>query len=78
MMVYWTAKMWNLSRTSSILRNVETHLLIGETEEAITLLNNLRKHVDGEPHADRNDWILNNAARLQVRDLIDVLLSNLS
>jgi len=63
---------------NSILRNVETHLLIGETEEAITLLNNLRKHVDGEPHADRNDWILNNAARLQVRDLIDVLLSNLS
>jgi hypothetical protein len=63
---------------NSILRNVEGNLLSGETEEAITLLNNLRKHVDGESHADRNDWILDDAARLEVRDLIDLLLSNLS
>ncbi len=63
---------------NSILRDVEEHLLNGETEEAIRLLNNLRKHVDGDPHADKNDWILEDTARLQVRDLIDALLSNLS
>ncbi|MFX1363187.1 MAG: hypothetical protein ACFE7A_07015, partial [Promethearchaeota archaeon] len=61
-----------------ILDAVEEYLLTGETEEAIQLLTNLRKHVDGDSNADNNDWILADMARRQVRDLIDVLLNNLA
>jgi len=62
----------------NILDAVEEYLLTGETEEAIQLLTNLRMHVDGDPNADNNDWILDDTSRLQVRDLIDLLLNNLS
>jgi len=63
---------------NSILDDVEEYLLNGKTKEAIKLLQNLRMHVDGNPKADRDDWILDREARLQVRDLIDILLSNLA
>jgi hypothetical protein len=62
---------------TSILDNVERSLLDGKNNNALKLLNNLRKHVDGYPDADRNDWIADNTARLQVRDLIDILIGNL-
>jgi len=63
---------------NDILDDAEAYLLNGQNEDAITLLQNLRKHVDGDPNADRNDWILDNATRKQIRDLIDILLNNLS
>ncbi len=63
---------------NSILDEVENYLLDGQTNDALKLLKNLRRHVDGEPDADNNDWIFDNAARMQVRDLIDIITSNLS
>jgi hypothetical protein len=61
----------------SILDDVESYLLKGRKGDAIQLLKNLRTHVNGDPNADNNDWIVNNKARKQVRDLIDILLNNL-
>ena len=63
---------------TSILDDVESYLLDGQTSDALKLLKNLRRHVDGDPEADNNDWIIDNESRMQVRDLIDILISNLS
>jgi hypothetical protein len=59
---------------NSILDAVERHLLNGETERAIGLLQNLRRHMDG----GTDDWIIDTVARDQIRDLIDLLVGNLS
>jgi len=59
---------------NSILDDVEQFLLNGEMEEAIRLLQNLRRHVDG----GNNDWIVDIVVRDQIRDLIDLLIGNLS
>jgi sensor domain CHASE-containing protein len=62
----------------NMLNDVEGFLLEGQDGDAIRLLENLRSHVDGEPNADKTDWIIDNAARMRVRDLIDMLINNLS
>jgi len=62
----------------NMLNDVEGFLLEGQDGDAIRLLENLRSHVDGDPNADKTDWIIDNAARMRVRDLIDMLINNLS
>jgi hypothetical protein len=63
----------------SILDDVESAIAGGDVDEAIRKLENLRRHVDGcGAAADNNDWITDCAAQLQVRDLIDALIANLS
>ena len=68
----------HLNAILKIFDDVERHLLKGKTEQAIQLLQNLRKHVDGDPNADNNDWIVDNQSREQIRSLIDLLLTNIS
>ncbi len=62
----------------SILDDVERSLLTDRNGDAVKLLGNLRKHVDGDPNADNNDWINDDAGRGQVRDLMDILINNLA
>jgi hypothetical protein len=69
----------NGTAMSSILSDVEQNILAGNTAEAIQKLQNLRHRVDGCGAApDRNDWIVDCAAQLQVRALIDALIDNLT
>ncbi len=61
------------------LDNVEHQVAKGHIDVALNMLENLRKHVDGcGASADNNDWIIDCAAQIQVRDLIDLLVTNLS
>ncbi|MGW8179421.1 MAG: hypothetical protein ACWGQW_11775, partial [bacterium] len=62
----------------SILNDIEGFIVVGQDRDAIRLLGILRKNVDGDPNADKTDWIIDNAARMRVRDLIDMLINNLS
>ena len=58
----------------SILDDVEILLLNGEIEDGIRLVQNLRRKVDG----GNNDWLLNLEARAHLRQMIDLLLANLT
>ncbi len=61
------------------LDNVEHQVLMGHIDQALNMLDNLRKHVDGcGAAADNNDWIIDCAAQIEVRELIDLLIANLS
>jgi hypothetical protein len=62
---------------NSMLDDAESLLATGQNSEAIKLLRNLRKHVDGDPNPDKDDWIIDNAGRMEVRALIDILIANL-
>ena len=60
------------------LDNVEHQVALGHTAQALQMLDNLRKHVDGcGASADNNDWIIDCPAQLEVRALIDLLIANL-
>jgi hypothetical protein len=61
------------------LDNVEHQVAMGHIDVALKMLHNLRKHVDGcGAVADNNDWIIDCAAQTEVRELIDLLMANLS
>jgi hypothetical protein len=61
------------------LDNVEHQVAIGHVDQALTMLHNLRKHIDGcGASADNNDWIVDCPAQLHVRGLLDLLIDNLS
>jgi hypothetical protein len=61
------------------LDNVEHQVAMGHIGVALNMLDNLRKHVDGcGASADNTDWIIDCVAQVQVRDLIDLLIANLS
>lgn len=61
------------------LDNVEHQVAMGHSDVALKMLMNLRKHVDGcGATADNNDWIINCDGQMQVRDLLDLLIANLS
>lgn len=64
--------------TQGRLRNTEKSIDKGHTDQAIRKLDNLRGHVDGcGVTADRNDWIEDCDAQRCVRELIDLLITNL-
>lgn len=50
---------------------------LGHTDVAIKMLQNLRRHVDGEPLADKDDWVLDAESRRMVRGGIDDLITDL-
>jgi len=61
------------------LDNVEHQVAKGHVDVALKMLENLRKHVDGcGATADNDDWIIECVAQIQVRGLIDLLVTNLS
>ncbi len=61
------------------LENVERAVARGQHAKAVQHLENLRKHLDGcGAEADGNDWIVDCGAQIQIRDLIDLLIANLS
>lgn len=61
------------------LENAERAVARGQVEQAVHQLANLRDRVDGcGTSADGNDWIVDCAAQVQIRDLLDLLISNLS
>jgi len=63
----------------SRLADIEQDIMDGDIAGAIRALQNLRRHVDGcLPSADRNDWIVSCDAQIEIRDLIDLLIENLS
>jgi hypothetical protein len=69
----------NKTALLSVLDDVEAAVAIDDIDEAIRKLENLRRRVDGcgsEP--DMNDWIIDCTAQLQIRDFIDLYISNLT
>jgi hypothetical protein len=62
-----------------LLENAERTVARGQTDQAIHHLENLRTHLDGcGATADNNDWIVDCDAQTQIRDLLDLLIANLS
>ncbi len=62
-----------------ILDDVEAAVAAGDTPTALDLLENLRRHLDGcGATADSNDWIVDCAAQVTIRDLIDLYVDNLT
>jgi hypothetical protein len=62
----------------SRLAKIQQSIADGDAEAAIGQLDNLRRHVDGcGSTADENDWIVDCAAQLSVRDLIDTMITGL-
>ena len=60
------------------LINIQSDIASGDIEQAIRALRNLRARVDGcGASPDRNDWITDCVAQLEIRRLIDLLITNL-
>jgi hypothetical protein len=61
------------------LENAEREVAGGRVDQAIHHLENLRRHLDGcGAEADGDDWIVDCVAQVQIRDLLDLLIANLS
>ncbi|MEX0863255.1 MAG: hypothetical protein WD269_00095, partial [Acidimicrobiia bacterium] len=61
------------------LENIERTVARGQIDQAIHHLENLRMHLDGcGAIADGNDWIVDCDAQILIRDLLDLLIANLS
>jgi hypothetical protein len=61
------------------LENIERTVARGQIDQAIHHLENLRMHLDGcGATADGNDWIVDCDAQILIRDLLDLLIANLS
>jgi hypothetical protein len=69
------------SAIDSICADIEQKILSGDCDEAVKKLNNLRKHLDGcfdaSGSPDKNDWIIDCATQVQVRQWVDTLIDNL-
>ena len=62
----------------TILNEVESLLLAGDTDAALMKLNELRRRLDGcGTVPDRNDWVINCVSQLQIRSRVDLLIANL-
>lgn len=62
----------------SILIDIESDIESGDIDQAIRALQNLRMRVDGcGTSAERNDWITDCAVQIEIRRLIDLLITNL-
>ncbi len=63
--------------TLAILYNVHGATLAGNVNAAVHELQNLRRHMGGcPPHPDKDDWIVDCAAQMQVRRVLDILIAN--
>lgn len=63
----------------NILNDVELAVASSDIDEAMELVTNLRRHVDGcGLSPDRNDWIVDCTAQIEIRELIDIYIVNLS
>jgi TolB protein len=61
------------------LDSVEELIAAGDIAGAIKKLQSLRRNVDGcGTKADKTDWIVDCAAQVAIRDMIDALIANLS
>ncbi|HKX75923.1 MAG TPA: hypothetical protein VJR05_11115, partial [Acidimicrobiia bacterium] len=61
------------------LENAEREVAGGRVDQAIQHLENLRRHLDGcGAEADGDDWIIDCEAQIQIRELLDLLIANLS
>ena len=62
----------------SRLTDIQSDIASGDIEQALRGLRNLRARVDGcGTSPDRNDWIIDCVAQLEIRRLIDLLITNL-
>jgi hypothetical protein len=60
------------------LESIKQLIIAGDNEQAIIELQSLRRRVDGcGASADKNDWIIDCDAQLEVRELLDTLVANL-
>jgi len=71
-----------LSRLIDIQSDIASGIASGDFEQALRALRNLRTRVDGcdtstGTSPERNDWITDCAAQLEIRRLIDLLITNL-
>jgi len=65
--------------TLTILDNVQERARAGDVENAVQMLGNLRRHFDGcGTIPGNNDWIIDCAHQVTVRDLVDLLSTNLT
>jgi hypothetical protein len=61
-----------------ILDDAELAIASNNIDEAIELLVNIRRHLDGcGLLPDRNDWIVDCIAQIEIRELIDIYIANL-
>lgn len=72
----------NRTAINSRLEDIEGQIAVGDTEDAIRLLRDLRRKVDGclEPTGttpQTDDWIVDCAAQIEIRSRIDHLITSL-
>ena len=61
------------------LNDIEVLIAEGDLSEALMVIGDLRRHIDGcGTRPDKNDWILECTAQVQVRDYFDLLAENLT
>ena len=61
------------------LDNIEKRVLQGKVDQALNELSHLRSKMDGcGIEADNTDWIVDCTAQVQIRALVDLLITNLS
>jgi len=61
------------------LDNVENKVSQGKVDQALTMLAHLREKMDGcGTSADNTDWIVDCTAQIEIRALLDLLVTNLS
>jgi len=61
-----------------ILNEIEAKIAAGDAPAALRLLRNLRRRVDGcGPAPENNDWIVDCDTQIFLRDLFDLLKTNL-
>jgi hypothetical protein len=61
------------------LENAERAVARGQVDQAIHQLENVRRHLDGcGSSPDGDDWIIDCTAQVEIRELLDLLIANLS
>jgi hypothetical protein len=61
------------------LENAERAVARGQVDQAIHQLENVRRHLDGcGASPDGDDWIIDCTAQVEIRELLDLLIANLS
>jgi len=69
----------NQTAMLSILGDAEAALGAGKSDDALALLGNLRRHVNGcPPAADRDDWIIDCPAQISIREILDAVIASIA